>query len=120
MFQREKRQLTKEGVMKKGSEKQTVVRKQSVAELTAEQLDELKNLASLPDTKIDCSDAPELTNWNEAVIGKFYRPVKQTITIRLDADVVSWLKTGGKGYQSRANAILRQVMNQQGQPRKAA
>jgi uncharacterized protein (DUF4415 family) len=106
--------------MKKGSEKQTVVCKQPAGELTAEQLDELKNLAGLPDAKIDCSDAPELDNWNEAVIGKFYRPVKQTITIRLDADVVSWLKNGGKGYQSRANAILRQVMNQQGQPRKAA
>ncbi|WP_244161432.1 BrnA antitoxin family protein [Trichlorobacter thiogenes] len=83
-------------------------------------MDELKNLVSLPDTEIDCSDTPELDNWNETVIDKFYRPVKQTITIRLDADVVSWLKNGGKGYQSRANAILRQVMKQQGQPRKAA
>ena len=106
--------------MKKGPEKQTVVRKQPAGELTAAQLDELKNMVSLPDNEIDCSDAPELDNWNEALIGKFYRPVKQTITIRLDADVVSWLKNGGKGYQSRANAILRQVMNQQGQPRKAA
>lgn len=106
--------------MKKRSEKQHVVHRQQTAELTIDQLAEISKLVALPDADIDCSDAPELVNWDEAVIGKFYRPLKQTITIRLDADVISWLKTGGKGYQSRANAILRQVMNQQGKPMKAA
>ena len=91
-----------------------------VSELTGEQQAELVKLLNLPDAEIDCSDAPELDNWSESVVGKFYRPVKQAITIRLDSDVVSWLKSGGKGYQSRANAILRQVMSQQSMQRKAA
>jgi len=40
-----------------------------------------------------------------------YRPVKQPLSIRLDADVILWLKSYGKGYQSRINAILREAMN---------
>ena len=42
--------------------------------------------------------------------GRFYRPVKRQITARLDADVLAWLKSEGKGYQSRMNAILRKEM----------
>ena len=45
-------------------------------------------------------------------------PAKQLVTIRLDADVVAWLKRNGKGYQSRTNKILRTVM--EAQKRKAA
>jgi len=47
------------------------------------------------------------------VVGRFYRSVKETVTIRLDADVLDWLKQGGKGYQTRVNKILRAVMEQQ-------
>ena len=50
-------------------------------------------------------------------VGKFYRPKKETVTVRLDADVLHWLKQDGKGYQSRMNAILRHEMMQK---RKAA
>jgi uncharacterized protein (DUF4415 family) len=46
----------------------------------------------------------------DAVRGRFYRPVKQPISLRLDADVVAWLKKRGKGYQTRVNGILRQTM----------
>jgi len=46
------------------------------------------------------------------VVGRFYRPVKETVTIRLDADVLDWLKQGGKGYQTRVNMILRAVKEQ--------
>jgi len=46
------------------------------------------------------------------VIGKFYRPKKITVTIRLDADVVAWIKASGSGYQTRINAYLRQLMRQ--------
>nr|WP_082005733.1 BrnA antitoxin family protein [Halocynthiibacter namhaensis] len=42
--------------------------------------------------------------------GGIYRPVKKQITARLDADVLAWLKSQGKGYQSRMNAILRDAM----------
>jgi len=73
---------------------------------------ELRALASMPDSEIDFSDAPELPPgaWKNAVRGRFYRPVKQAISLRVDADVVAWLRESGKGYQTRANRILRERM----------
>jgi uncharacterized protein (DUF4415 family) len=72
----------------------------------------LRELAARPDSEIDFSDIPEVTDeqWKNAERGHFYRPVKQQITARVDADVLEWLKSQGKGYQSRINAILRQEM----------
>jgi uncharacterized protein (DUF4415 family) len=75
--------------------------------LTAKQKRQLEALAALPDAQIDTSDIPELPPeaWKDAVRGRFYRPVKQPISMRLDADVVAWLKKRGKGYQTRVNSI---------------
>jgi len=72
----------------------------------------LAELAALPDESIDTSDVPELADeaWSAGVRGRFYRPVKQQITARVDADVLAWLKSQGKGYQGRLNAILRREM----------
>lgn len=43
---------------------------------------------------------------------KFIDPFKKPITIRLDGDVLEWFKAqGGRGYQTRINAVLRQYMN---------
>jgi uncharacterized protein (DUF4415 family) len=42
--------------------------------------------------------------------GGLYKPMKQSVSMRLDADVVSWLKQRGPGYQTRANQILREKM----------
>src|ERR1019366_5929172 len=72
----------------------------------------LKILAARPDSGIDTSDIPEMTDeqWRKAVRGHFYRPRKRQITARVDADVLDWLKAQGKGYQSRINAILRREM----------
>jgi uncharacterized protein (DUF4415 family) len=80
--------------------------------LTAKQKRELVKLAAMPDDKIDTSDIPELPPdaWKNAVRGKFYRPVKQAVSLRLDTDVVAWLKKPGKGYQTRVNRILREKM----------
>ena len=80
--------------------------------LTLRQKRELAALAALPDDQIDTSDIPELPPdaWKDAVRGRFYRPVKQAVSMRLDADVVAWLKKRGKGYQTRVNSILRQTM----------
>jgi uncharacterized protein (DUF4415 family) len=47
---------------------------------------------------------------DEEVVGKFYRPIKKPLTIRLDADVLAWLKGQGKGYQTRINALLHSAM----------
>ena len=67
----------------------------------------------MADEDIDCSDIPPVQDWEGAEVGKFYRPVKQAVTVRLDADVVSWLKKGGKGYQTRINRLLRSAMEHQ-------
>mgnify|MGYP000617883933 CR=1 FL=1 len=48
--------------------------------------------------------------WSEAHRGKFFRPLKTQASVRIDADVVAWLKGQGKGYQSRLNQILRTAM----------
>jgi uncharacterized protein (DUF4415 family) len=72
---------------------------------------ELARLAALPDTAIDTSDIPEApaANWRDARRGNLYRPLKQPVTIRLDADVLQWFRaqTDGRGYQTEINAVLR-------------
>ncbi len=80
--------------------------------LTDAEREHLARLAALADETINTRDIPELTDaaWRGGVRGRFYRPVKQQITARVDADVLDWLKSEGKGYQGRLNAILRREM----------
>ena len=72
-------------------------------------------LAAMPDGAIDYSDIAPLTDefWKGAVRNPFYRPLKQSTTVRLDADVLIWLRAQGKGYQTRINKILRDAMLQE-------
>jgi uncharacterized protein (DUF4415 family) len=71
----------------------------------------LEELAARPYREIDLSDIPEIREIpSDAVIGKFYRPKKETVTIRIDADVLAWLKASGSGYQTRINGLLRQLV----------
>jgi uncharacterized protein (DUF4415 family) len=90
-----------------------IVRIKGIPKLTKEQREELRKLAAMPDSEIDFSDIPEINDFTGFEVGKFYRPVKQAVTVRLDTDLLNWLKQGGKGYQSRMNAILRKEMQQQ-------
>src|SRR5436305_14339479 len=80
----------------------------STRALTAKQKRELAHLTAVRDDQIDTSDIPELppAAWKHAVRGRFYRPVKQAVSMRLDAAVIAWLKTRGQGYQTRANRFL--------------
>jgi len=71
---------------------------------------ELAALARKRDEDIDTSDIPEVKDWSSAVVGKFYRPVKEAVSIRLDADILAWFKGQGSGYQTRINEVLRRVM----------
>jgi uncharacterized protein (DUF4415 family) len=80
--------------------------------LTKEQKRDIRAIAAKKDNDIDFSDAPPVLDWSKAEIGKFYRPKKQPITIRLDSDVVEWLKAEGPGYQTKANWLLRSAMKQ--------
>lgn len=80
--------------------------------LTDEQKAQIKALAEMPDDQIDTSDIPEISEeaWRNAVRGRFYKPTKTVATVRVDSDVLAWLKGHGKGYQTRINAILRRAM----------
>ncbi len=91
------------------------MRKGTSKHLTREQSAELRALARLPDGAIDTSDAPELLDWSNAKRGVFYRPIKQQLTLRLDADVVAWFKqhtSSSEGYQTRINRALREYVQQ--------
>jgi uncharacterized protein (DUF4415 family) len=83
--------------------------------ISDERLEELRKLAERPDSEIDYSDIPPATEkfWQNAVRNPWYKPVKQQVTLRIDADILAWLRQqGSTGYQSRLNAVLRQVMLQ--------
>lgn len=66
-----------------------------------------QKLSAMRDEDIDLFDVPEQEDWKGARRGVFYKPIKQQLTLRLDADVVDWFKQQGEGYQSRINAALR-------------
>jgi uncharacterized protein (DUF4415 family) len=72
---------------------------------------ELATLAAEPEDKIKLDDIPEIRDWSGAIRGRFFRPVKQSISLRVDRDVLAWFKSLGSGYQSRMNAALREHMD---------
>jgi uncharacterized protein (DUF4415 family) len=43
-------------------------------------------------------------------VGRFYRPVKQLLSLRVDADVLAWFRARGKRYQTYMNQVLRREM----------
>lgn len=75
-------------------------------------------LVALEERAIDLTDpdAPEVTDWTGAVRGRFYRPLKQQISIRVDADVLTWFRAQGGKYQRRINEALREYMERHGKP----
>jgi len=81
-----------------------------MSKLTKAQSKQLNALEKMPDSEIDTSDIPEVTNWDNAVVGKFYRPIKKPVTIRLDTDIIEWFKTQNGKYQSNINQALREYM----------
>ena len=65
------------------------------------------------DAEIDYSDIPRLDESFLSKATEAWPPVKQQLTIRLDSDVLKWLKANGRGYQTRINRILRAAMESQ-------
>ena len=91
--------------------------------LTKQQRAELDALAKLRDDQIDTREMPEIRDWTGAKRGVFYRPVKQQLTLRIDADVVAWFKDhapNGEGYQTDINRALREYVEQHENGRKAS
>jgi len=87
-------------------------RKLTDTKVTAKQRRELKALVARPERRIDTSDIPPLTDAfrKNAQRNPFYRVCKTSTTVRIDADVLAWLKSKGRGYQTRLNHILRDAM----------
>ena len=71
---------------------------------------EARRLAAAP---VDYSDIPPLGEEFFAKARALWPPAKKQLTVRLDADVLDWLKAQGKGYQTRINRILRAAMEDQ-------
>ena len=71
---------------------------------------ELDALAARPEEEIDTSELPEVTDWSGAAIGRFYRPIKKPVTIRLDADVLAWFRAHSTKYQTAINKALREYI----------
>ena len=82
----------------------------SMSKLTKKQRAEIENLALMADREIDTSDIPETADWRNAVIGKYYRPIKKQVSLRLDADILEWFKIQGGKYQTHINLALRRYM----------
>src|SRR6266568_678991 len=100
-----RRHRTKGGSMKQGSSDR----------LTPAQQAEIEALAALPDDQIDTRDMPEVRDWSGARRGLFFRPIKQQLTLRIDADVIAWFKSHtphGEGYQTSINRALREYVAQ--------
>jgi len=95
----------------KGERMKKAISKKSKASRNAE----LAALAAMPEHEIDTSDIPEIHDWSGARRGVFYRPRKQQLTLRLDADVIAWFKemaSKDEGYQTKINRALREYWHQ--------
>lgn len=80
-------------------------------QLTAKQRQVLRRLKDKPDSEINFSDIPPLT---DEQLARAFRPRdKQLVAVRLDRDVLEWLKGYGEGYSTRINTLLRSVMENQ-------
>ena len=82
-----------------------------ITELPSDVQAQIRSLEALPVDQVDTTDAPEILDWSDARRGVFYWPVKQQITLRLDADIVAWFKANardGRGYQTDINGALRE------------
>lgn len=84
--------------------------------LSPELQDQLDRLADLPDNKIDTTDIPEASAeaWDHARRPGLYRPIKKPVTLRLDADIVTWFKEHAhdRGYQTEINRVLRRYVTE--------
>jgi uncharacterized protein (DUF4415 family) len=79
--------------------------------LTKQQIEELNQLALLPDEAIDTSDIPEQCNWDNAVQGRFY----MTENVELEPDILAWFKAkNGQRYQKMINETLRDYIQNAG------
>jgi uncharacterized protein (DUF4415 family) len=78
--------------------------------ITKKRLAEIKEFKNTDFTDCPILTEEQLAQFKPSHLRGMYKPVKKTVNVRLDADVLEWLKSGGSGYQTRMNAILRREM----------
>jgi uncharacterized protein (DUF4415 family) len=80
--------------------------------------DQMAQLRALEGREPDIADIPEApaANWQHAERGGFWKARKQAISLRVDMDVLDWLRRQGPGYQTTINRILRERMQAEGNP----
>ena len=70
---------------------------------------------AMTDEDIDFSDIPRTTPefWANGIVRKGLKPVvrKRQVTIRLDSDIIDYLRSNGEGYQTRINQLLRSFVD---------
>jgi uncharacterized protein (DUF4415 family) len=73
----------------------------------SERRKQIRRFDAIRDDQINTTDIPEITEeqMRKGVVGHLYRPIKRPVTMRLDADVIAWLKQGGPGYQTKAKVL---------------
>ncbi len=89
------------------------MKKGNPAPLSAEQKAEPEALAALPDSEIDTTGIPPVTDWSGAIRGPFYRPIKRPLSLRLDAGIVDCFQRQGVGCQTRIIAVPREYVERQ-------
>jgi uncharacterized protein (DUF4415 family) len=104
------RQMAKKTFVSFLHEQLSPMRGRLMRKLTKVQKRDIAAIAAKTDADIDFSDVAPVPDWNAAEMGKFYRPAKKPVTMRLDLDVIEWLKADGRGYQTKANWLLRSAM----------
>lgn len=77
------------------------------------ELRKLKKHKAQPD-----AESPEITSWENAVLGKYFRPIKKQITVRIDADVLEWFRHATSKYQTLINQACREYMRNHGKSNK--
>ena len=80
--------------------------------------DELAALDAMKDEDIDYSDIPPVHDWTGAVRGRLFRPLKEQVTLRIDADVLAWFRQHEDKYQTAINAALREHVERQRQAKR--
>ncbi len=79
---------------------------------------DLARAIAMSDEDINTDDIPEVFDWSDAVRGKFYRPIKEQVTLRIDADLLAWFRQNEDKYQTAINAALREHVDRQRQARR--
>jgi uncharacterized protein (DUF4415 family) len=78
--------------------------------ITKKRLAEIKAFKNMDFTDCPVLTEEQLAQFKPSHLRGMYKPVKKSVSVRLDADVIEWLKSGGTGYQTRMNEILRREM----------